>query len=87
MHDLQVEPSDVGSQGQKKQKNNRDKLQNKIKFVSMKNTNLLPNQTMFKCIHDIFDELDGKVIELDTIVQEKAGGLNKEIYEAMLKLC
>ena len=70
-HYLLVEPSEVGAQGQNKHKNNRDKLQNKIKFLSMKNIILLPTQTMFKCIQDMFDELDRKAIELDTSVQEK----------------
>ena len=35
----------------------------------MKNINILPTQTMFKFIHDMFDDIDGKEIELDISVQ------------------
>ena len=68
-HDMLVETSEVGARGKKKQNKNRGKLKNKTKFLSMKNINLLPTQTIFKCIHDMFHEHYGKSIYLDTSVQ------------------
>ena len=83
-HYLTVEPSCVCDQCQKKQKNNSYKTKNKIKLLPMKNINLLPTQTMLKCIHDMFDDIDSKAIELDTRVQERFDGFQKEVDESML---
>ena len=52
----------------------------------MKNINLSPTKTMFKLIHYMFDEIEGKATQLDTSVQENVDSPNKEVDEAILKL-